>query len=53
MERKREIKDESKLRNYAKQILTGLVEMHSNNIIHADIKLPNILRVKPSAEEKA
>ena len=51
--RHREIKKEHKLKRYAKQILTGLKEIHDKQIIHADIKLPNLLLHKPTKEEKA
>ena len=33
-------------------ILTALEYIHKSNIIHADIKLPNILMQRPTAEEK-
>jgi serine/threonine protein kinase KIN1/2 len=42
-ERKREIKNEDKIRRYVKQILVGLSEIHRNGIIHADLKLDNLL----------
>jgi len=38
-----EIKNEEKLRSYCMDILTGLEYIHKSNIIHADMKLPNIL----------
>lgn len=33
-------------------ILEGLEYIHKSNVIHADMKLPNILMQRPSAEEK-
>jgi serine/threonine protein kinase len=46
------IKNEEKLRSYSMDILTGLEYIHKSNIIHADMKLPNILMQRPSKEEK-
>lgn len=37
------IKNEEKLRSYSLDILTGLDYIHKSNVIHADMKLPNIL----------
>ena len=34
-------------------ILVGLEYIHKSNVIHADMKLPNILMQRPSAEEKS
>jgi serine/threonine protein kinase len=33
-------------------MLTGLDYIHKSNIIHADMKLPNILMQRPTIEEK-
>ena len=33
-------------------ILTALEYVHNSNVIHADLKLPNILMQRPSIEEK-
>jgi serine/threonine protein kinase len=33
-------------------ILVGLEYIHKSNVIHADMKLPNILMQRPSPEEK-
>jgi serine/threonine protein kinase len=35
--------DKSAIRHFTKQLLTGLDYLHSNNIIHADLKGANIL----------
>lgn len=51
-ERKREIKNEIKLKRIAKDILQGIQEIHNKNLIHADIKLENILVTRPSKEQK-
>ena len=50
--RKKEIKNETKLREYARDVLEGLREVHNSNIIHADMKLPNILLQRPTPDEK-
>lgn len=50
--RHKEIKNEDKLRQYATDVLEGLKEIHNTNIIHADMKLPNILLQRPTTEEK-
>ena len=50
---RKEIKNESKIKLYAKDILLGLKEMHSKGVIHADIKPANLLLHRPSAEDKA
>ena len=34
---------DSKIKSYAQDILTGLVYVHAQNIIHADIKIENVL----------
>jgi len=34
-------------------ILTGMDYIHRSGVIHADMKLPNLLMHRPSAEEKA
>lgn len=47
-----EIKNEEKLRSYSMDMLTGLDYIHKSNIIHADMKLPNILMQRPTIEEK-
>jgi serine/threonine protein kinase len=51
--RKREIKNENKIRNYAKDILEALNLIHGQGIVHADIKLANILLHRPTDDEKA
>ena len=51
-ERHREIKNESKIKRFAKSVLTGLRKMHEMNIIHADLKIHNILVSRPTKEEK-
>jgi serine/threonine protein kinase len=45
--KKKEIKNEMKIKRYAKQILMALAEIHVAGIIHADLKLPNILLHRP------
>ena len=45
--KKREIKNERKILRYAMQILEALDTIHKNNIIHADIKLTNLLLHRP------
>lgn len=50
---RKEIKNEAKIKLYAKDILTALKEMHSKGIIHADIKPANLLLHRPSAADKA
>lgn len=50
--RKREFKNEAKLKKIVKDILQALKTLHEKNIVHADIKVPNILVVKPTKEEK-
>jgi serine/threonine protein kinase len=42
-EKKKEIRDEAWLKAIAKQILQALQVIHSKGVIHADLKLPNIL----------
>jgi len=37
------IKNEEKLRSYSMDILTALDYIHRSNVIHADMKLSNIL----------
>lgn len=51
--RKREIKNTEKLKRYARDILRALQLMHAKNIIHADIKVQNILVQKPTPDQKA
>ena len=53
VQRHTEIKNEKKLRYYAHEILKGLNYIHTQNVIHSDMKLSNILLNRPSAEEKA
>lgn len=48
-----QIKNEDKLRSYSMDILVGLEYIHKSNVIHADMKLPNILMQRPSPEEKS
>jgi len=50
--RKKEIKNEAKLKAYAIQILEALKATHRSNVIHADMKLPNILMNCPTLDEK-
>lgn len=50
--RKKEIKNETKLKNYARDILTALNVIHEAGIVHADLKLANIVLHRPSDEEK-
>ena len=38
-----QIKNEEKLRSYSMDILTALDYIHRSNVIHADMKLSNIL----------
>ena len=52
-QKKKEIKDEKLLKSWAKDILTALSVVHKENIIHADLKLPNLLLHRPSEEEEA
>jgi len=49
-ERKKEIKDESLLRSVAKQILTSIAFIHQMGVIHADLKLPNLLSHRSGSE---
>jgi serine/threonine protein kinase len=51
-QRHSEIKNEDKLRSYSMDILVGLDYIHKSNVIHADMKLPNILMQRPTPEEK-
>jgi serine/threonine protein kinase len=51
--RKKEIKNETKLKNYARDILTALKVIHDAGIVHSDMKLANILLHRPTEEEKA
>ena len=39
LERKKEIRDETQLRDYATQILTAIDHIHSQGVVHADLKL--------------
>ena len=50
--RKKEIKNEDKLKQYARQTLLALATTHRHNVIHADIKLPNLLLHRPTVDEK-
>ena len=50
--RKKEIKNEGKIKAFALQILTGLKEIHGRQIIHCDMKLPNLLLQRPTKDEK-
>ena len=52
-EKHTQIKNEEKLRSYSMDVLTGLEYIHKSNIIHADMKLPNILLQRPTPEEKS
>ena len=47
------ITNQDKLQAYALDTLEGLKYIHSQGIIHADLKLQNLLLDRPSAEEKA
>lgn len=42
-ERKREIKNEHKIKSIARDVLQALKVIHKKNIIHADLKIQNIL----------
>lgn len=46
--KKREIKNIEKLKRFARDILRALLLIHDTNIIHADIKVQNILVHKPT-----
>lgn len=52
-ERKREIKNERKLRQIARDILNGLKALHDADFIHADLKIQNILASRPTKDMKA
>jgi len=52
LQKNTQIKNEDKLRSYSMDILVGLEYIHKSNVIHADMKLPNILMQRPSPEEK-
>ena len=47
------ITNNDKLQAYTLDTLEGLQYIHSQGIIHADLKLQNLLLDRPSAEEKA
>ena len=47
------ITNQAKLQAYAQDTLEGLQYIHSQGIIHADLKLQNLLVDRPSPEEKA
>jgi len=47
------ITNQGKLQQYAQDILEGLDHVHKKGIIHADMKLQNIVRDCPPPEEKA
>jgi serine/threonine protein kinase len=49
---KKEIKNEEKLKRYARQLLQTLEHIHRLNVVHADLKFPNILLQRPTKEEK-
>jgi len=50
--RKKEIKNEAKIKTYSTQLLKTLVHIHNHNIVHCDLKFPNILLHRPTEEEK-
>ena len=41
--RKKEIKNEEKIKQYSREILKTLDFIHSNHVVHADLKFPNLL----------
>ena len=47
------IKNIDKLQAYALDVLEGLQYIHSQGVIHSDMKLQNLLLDRPTAEEKA
>merc|ERR1712060_623649 len=47
------ITNQDKLQAYALDILDGLKYIHSQGIIHSDMKLQNLLLDRPTPEEKA
>ena len=46
------VADNQKLLSYADDILQALKHCHQTGIVHADIKLENILKQSPDVEEE-
>ena len=43
--------DEERCKNFLKQIVKGMVYCHQNNLIHRDLKMENLLLVKPDDDK--
>ena len=43
--------NQEKLQSYCMDILTGLDHVHSQGIIHSDMKIQNVLLHRPDEEE--
>ena len=52
MQRLTPVNNNQKLLSYAEDILTGLDHCHSQGIVHADIKLENILKQSSDVVEE-